>query len=97
MTWADIDATAAYAHGCDASNWLRRAISPRTSDESLPTAERASLDFTVLSDPGSRLARQVGIAFQQADDVLDAQRRLGLDLAQVNAEGSTERPSAAAM
>ena len=50
------------------------------------------LTFTVLSDPGSRLARQIGIVFQPADEVLDAQRKLGLDLAQVNAEGSIELP-----
>ncbi|MGB7164409.1 MAG: AhpC/TSA family protein, partial [Mycobacterium sp.] len=56
------------------------------------TAEKAGLKFTVLSDPGSRLARRIGIAFQQADEVLDAQRRLGLDLASVNAEASTELP-----
>jgi peroxiredoxin len=68
------------------------AISPQTPDESLSTAEKAKLDFTVLSDPGSRLGRQVGIVFQQADGVLAAQRKLGLDLAQVNAEGSTQLP-----
>jgi peroxiredoxin len=68
------------------------AISPQTPDQSLSTAEKAGLEFTVLSDPGSRLGREIGIAFQQADDVLDAQRKLGLDLAQVNAESSTELP-----
>ena len=68
------------------------AISPQSPDESLSTAEKAALSFTVLSDPGSRLARRIGIAFQQADDVLAAQRRLGLDLAQVNAEGATHLP-----
>ena len=68
------------------------AISPQSPDQSLSTAEKAGLDFTVLSDPASRVARRVGIAFQQADDVLDAQRKLGLDLAQVNAEGSTALP-----
>jgi peroxiredoxin len=68
------------------------AISPQTPDESLSTAQKAKLDFTVLSDPGSRLARQVGIVFHQADDVLAAQRKLGLNLAQVNAEGSTQLP-----
>ena len=36
------------------------AISP-TPDESLSTAEKADLSFTVLSDPGSRLAGQIGI------------------------------------
>jgi peroxiredoxin len=68
------------------------AISPQSPDQSLSTAEKAQLGFTVLSDPGSRLARRIGIAFQQADEVLAAQRKLGLDLAQVNAEGSTELP-----
>lgn len=68
------------------------AISPQSPDQSLSTAEKAELDFTVLSDPGNRVAHSVGIVFQQADDVLEAQRTLGLDLAQVNAEGSTQLP-----
>jgi peroxiredoxin len=68
------------------------AISPQTPDESLSTAEKAGLEFTVLSDPGSRLARRIGIAFRQADEVLAAQHKLGLDLAQVNAEGSVNLP-----
>jgi peroxiredoxin len=68
------------------------AISPQTPDQSLSTAEKAELAFAVLSDPGSRVARSIGIAFQQADEVLAAQRELGLDLAQVNAEGSTQLP-----
>src|SRR5271163_1232712 len=68
------------------------AISPQSPDQSLSTAEKAGLEFTVLSDPSSRVAQQVGIVFQQADDVLEAQRKLGLDLAQVNAEGSTRLP-----
>lgn len=68
------------------------AISPQTPDQSLSTVEKADLAFTVLSDPGSRVAHSIGIAFQQADDVLAAQRQLGLDLAQVNAEGATYLP-----
>jgi peroxiredoxin len=68
------------------------AISPQSPDQSLSTAEKAGLAFTVLSDPGSRVARGIGIAFQQAGQVLAAQRQLGLDLAQVNAEGSTQLP-----
>jgi len=68
------------------------AISPQSPDQSLSTAEKAGLEFTVLSDPGSRLARRIGISFQQSEGVLDAQRKLGLDLAQVNAEGSIELP-----
>jgi len=68
------------------------AISPQSPDQSLSTAEKAGLKFTVLSDPASRLAQRIGIAFQQADDVLAAQRQLGLDLAEVNAEGATRLP-----
>ena len=68
------------------------AISPQSPDESLSTLERAALGFTVLSDPGSRLADRIGIAFEQAGDVLAAQRKLGLDLTKVNAEGAVRLP-----
>jgi len=68
------------------------AISPQTPDGSLSTVEKAELDFTVLSDPGSRVAGRFGIVFEQADEVLAAQRKLGLDLAAVNAEGSVKLP-----
>lgn len=68
------------------------AISPQSPDGSLSTAEKAELEFTVLSDPGSRVAQSIGITFQQAEDVLEAQRALGLDLTQVNAEGDTRLP-----
>ena len=68
------------------------AISPQSPDESLSTVEKAALEFTVLSDPGSRLADRIGIAFEQADDVLAAQRKLGLDLSKVNAEGAVRLP-----
>jgi peroxiredoxin len=68
------------------------AISPQSPDESLSTVEKAALEFTVLSDPGSRLADRLGIAFEQAEDVLAAQRKLGLDLTQVNAEGAVRLP-----
>jgi peroxiredoxin len=68
------------------------AISPQSPDDSLSTVEKAGLEFTVLSDPGSRLADRIGIAFEQADDVLAAQRKLGLDLTKVNAEDAVRLP-----
>jgi peroxiredoxin len=68
------------------------AISPQPPDQSLSTVEKAGLEFTVLSDPGARLADRIGIGFEQADDVLAAQRQLGLDLAEVNAEGAVRLP-----
>src|SRR5271165_36696 len=68
------------------------AISPQSPDQSLTTAEKAKLSFTVLSDTGAHMARKVGIAFQPAQEVLAAQRALGLDLKQVNNSDSPELP-----
>jgi peroxiredoxin len=68
------------------------AISPQSPDQSLSTTEKAELSFTVLSDPGAQVARRLGIAFQPAGHVLAAQRELGLDLTQVNADGSPDLP-----
>jgi peroxiredoxin len=68
------------------------AISPQSPDQSLTTTDKAALSFTVLSDAGAQVARRLGIAFQPADHVLAAQRELGLDLTQVNADGSPDLP-----
>jgi signal recognition particle subunit SEC65 len=46
----------------------------------------------VLSDAGARVARELGIAFQPAEDVLAAQRELGLELRHVNDADSPELP-----
>ncbi len=68
------------------------AISPQAPDESLTTTQKADLEFTVLSDPGARVARRLGIAFTQSAAVLAAQRAIGVDLVDANAEGSTWLP-----
>jgi peroxiredoxin len=68
------------------------AISPQKPDESLSTAEKHELQFAVLSDAGARVARRLGVTFQPAEDVLEAQQALGLDIRQGNAEGATELP-----
>jgi peroxiredoxin len=68
------------------------AISPQKPDESLSTAEKHNLQFAVLSDSGARVARALGIAFEPAEDVLEAQRALGLDIRDGNADGSPELP-----
>lgn len=68
------------------------AISPQKPDESLSIAEKHALQFPVLSDAGARIARRLGVAFQPAEDVLEAQRALGLDIREGNAEGASELP-----
>ena len=68
------------------------AISPQTPDGSLSTKEAKELTFTVLSDPGNQIARQLGILTAPSDGARTAQLQLGLDLTQVNADGTTGLP-----
>jgi peroxiredoxin len=68
------------------------AISPQTPDGSLTMAEKNELTFTVLSDPGNRLARAAGILTAPSDEARAAQLQLGLDLTTVNADGTVTLP-----
>ena len=68
------------------------AVSPQTPDGSLSTKEAKELTFTVLSDPGNQIARQLGILTAPSDGSLAANLQLGLDLTQVNADGTTGLP-----
>ena len=68
------------------------AISPQTPDGSLSTRETKQLTFTVLSDPGNQIAGQLGILTAPSDGARAAQLQLGLDLTQVNADGTTTLP-----
>jgi len=68
------------------------AISPQAPDGSLSTKEAKELTFTVLSDPGNQIAGQLGILTAPSDGARAAQLQLGLDLTQVNADGTTGLP-----
>src|SRR5487761_1944730 len=68
------------------------AISPQRPDGSLTAKEKAGLSFTVLSDPGNRLARRFGIVITPSAASLDQQRSRGLDLPERNADGTTDLP-----
>ena len=68
------------------------AISPQTPNGSLSTKEAKELTFTVLSDPGNQIARQLGILTAPSDGARAAQLKLGLDLTQVNADQTTGLP-----
>ncbi len=48
----------------------------------------------MLSAPGARVARRVGVTFAPTQAVLEAQRALGVDITHGNAEGSGELPHA---
>ena len=68
------------------------AISPQAPDGSLSTKEAEELTFTVLSDPGNQIAGKLGILTAPSDGARAAQLQLGLDLTQVNADGTTGLP-----
>lgn len=68
------------------------AISPQKPDGSLTMREKHELDFPVLSDPGNRLARGLGILSEPNAEVLEQQGKLGLDLTEVNADGTPGLP-----
>jgi peroxiredoxin len=68
------------------------AVSPQTPDGSLSAKEKNELTFTVLSDPGNQIAHQLGVVTAPSPEALEAQRSHGLDLAERNADGTTELP-----
>lgn len=68
------------------------AVSPQRPDGSLSMRETHELTYTVLSDPGNGLARALGVLVEPAETSLSAQRSLGLDLKELNADGSTALP-----
>jgi peroxiredoxin len=68
------------------------AISPQAPDGSLSMQDKHDLAFTVLSDPGNRVARDLGILTRPSDEARAAQLELGLDLTAVNADGTIGVP-----
>lgn len=68
------------------------AISPQRPDGSLTMRETHDLTYAVLSDPGNRIATALGVLTGPSTDVRTAQVSLGLDLTEVNADGTTALP-----
>jgi peroxiredoxin len=68
------------------------AVSPQKPDGALSLAEKLALTYTVVSDPGNQIAKQLGVVFTVGDGAREAQAKLGLDLADVNADGTYELP-----
>jgi peroxiredoxin len=68
------------------------AVSPQRPDGSLTARESNELTFAVLSDPGNQLAAGLGILTEPTAGAQAAQASLGLDLAEVNADGTRTLP-----
>ena len=68
------------------------AVSPQKPDGSLTMQQRNGLAFTVVSDPGNVIAGRLGILTRPSQEARGAQLELGLDLAEVNADGTDTLP-----
>jgi len=68
------------------------AISPQKPDGSLSAKEKNELTFTVLSDPGNKIASRLGVITAASEEAQTAQQSLGIDLAEVNADGTQVVP-----
>jgi peroxiredoxin len=66
------------------------AISAQKPDGSLGMQETNELSYIVVSDPGSRIGSKLGIVTRPTDQAQRAQASLGLDLAEVNADGTRD-------
>ena len=66
------------------------AISPQRPDDSLPVAD---LEFPVLSDAGSTVARGLGLSYPVSAPVREAMETLGTDLEQVNGTWELVHPA----
>ena len=69
------------------------AISPQLPDNSLSTEEKNQLMFPVLSDIGNIVAKRSAIVFTLPPALVDANKAIGRDLAEINGEArSTQLP-----
>lgn len=68
------------------------AISPEAPDKSVSTAEKLNLDFLILSDLKSSVARQFGIAYPVPGYLRKTYEGFGLDLKAYNNTDTVELP-----
>jgi peroxiredoxin len=69
------------------------ALSPQKPDGSLTMQQKHDLTYTVLSDPGNQIARQLGIVNPpRSEDARAATAAFGIDLAATNADGTDDLP-----
>jgi peroxiredoxin len=68
------------------------AVSPQKPDGSLSATQINELTYAVVSDPGNQLASALGILTEPSPQATAAQQKLGLDLAEHNADGGLTLP-----
>ena len=80
------------APALDDRGYAMIAVSPQKPDGSLSAAQTNELTYAVVSDPGNQLASALGILTAPSATVAAAQQKLGLDLAEHNADGGLTLP-----
>jgi peroxiredoxin len=68
------------------------AVSPQTPDNSLSTAEKNELAFSVLSDSALEVATAFGVAFELPPELIELYGRVGNDLPVLNGNGRWALP-----
>jgi peroxiredoxin len=68
------------------------AVSPQTADSSLTMQEKNELGFQVLSDPGNRVARSLGLVWQYPPEMQAIYEQLGRPLRNFNGDDAWELP-----
>lgn len=68
------------------------AVSPQTPEGSEQAVTAGELAFTVLSDPGNALVRELGLLTEPSADAQAAHEQLGFDVADSNADDTREIP-----
>ena len=68
------------------------AVSPQTPDASLTTVEKNALSFVVLSDVGSHVARQYGLAFRLPDYLQETYKARNIMLPAYNGDDDWTLP-----
>lgn len=68
------------------------AITPETPDNSLSTAEKNELTFTVLSDIDNLYAKSLGLVFKLPEDLIDVYKGFNLPLDKHNGNEDYELP-----
>jgi len=71
------------------------AISPETATNARSTKGERGLGFTLLSDPGNRVANDYGLVFALSEGTRERYRGYGIDLAAANGDNSWTLPLAA--
>ena len=68
------------------------AVSPQTPDQSLSTAEKNELEFSVLSDQGNNVAREYGLVFELPEELRPIYANFGIDVPAHNGDDTFELP-----